>query len=222
MKGALRVVGTPIGNLGDLTFRAAEVLRSSDRIVCEDPRQTLKLLSHFGIQKPLFTISGPKEKRDAQRVLDFLARGENLALVTDAGTPGVSDPGAWLVDAARARGFEVVPIPGVSAVSTAVSVAGALEDGYVYLGFLHRKKGKLKKELKQAAEGSRAILFFESPHRIIKTLEAAREVLDESTICWIGREMTKKFEEYYEGTLAEVIEKLKSGKVLGEFTVILK
>ncbi len=216
------MVGTPIGNLGDLTLRALEVLKSSNRIVCEDPRQTLKLLTHYGIQKPLFTISGPKEKRDSEKVLDFLSRGENLALVTDAGTPGVSDPGAWLVDLARRSGFSVVPIPGVSAVSCAVSVAGYLEGGFIYLGFLHRKKGKLKKEILKAAEGARAIVFFESPYRVIKTLEAIREVLGDGARCWVGREMTKKFEEYFEGTLAEVLEKLKNQKILGEFTVILK
>ena len=216
------MVATPIGNLGDLTFRALEVLKSSDRILCEDPRQTLKLLSHYGIQKPLFTVSGPRERRDSDKVLQYLAQGQNLALVTDAGTPGVSDPGAWLADAARRGGFDVVPIPGVSAVACAVSVAGYLENGFVYLGFLHRKKGKLKKELVGASSGSRAVLFFESPHRIIKTLEAAQEALGNAVVCWIGREMTKKFEEYYEGPLADVIEKLKRGKVMGEFTVILK
>lgn len=221
-RGTLYIVATPIGHLDDLTFRGLEVLKQCDRIVCEDPRQTLKLLNRYEVHKPLFTISGPRERNGAEKILGFLAEGQILALVSDAGTPGVSDPGARIAELAREKGFAVLPVPGASALTAALSVAGPLEDGVAFLGFLHKKKGKLKKQLTSAMDTGMAVVFYESPYRIAKTLDAAAEVLGAQTRCFIGREMTKKFEEYMEGTLADMIEKFKNTEALGEFVVILK
>lgn len=219
--GNFYVVGTPIGNLSDLTLRGLETLKTVDCIVCEDTRHTLKLLNHYGIRKPLISIFGPKEKREVPRILEMLS-AHSVALVTDAGSPGISDPGSILIQAVRQQGYSVRLVPGVSAVSSAVSVSGLCSGGFVFLGFLHRRKGRLKAELRHAREQELPIVFFESPYRIVQTLGLALEALGENVVVWIGREMTKKFEEHLAGGIKEIIEKLKSREVLGEFTVILK
>lgn len=221
-KGVLYVVGTPIGNLSDITLRALETLKLVDWIACEDTRQSLKLLNHYNIQKPLFSIFGPKEQREVPKILHLLEQGRSGAILTDAGTPGISDPGSQIVHAVRQRGFRIEPIPGVSAVACALSVSGHSEKGFVFLGFLHRSKGKIRKELREAAQQKRPLVFYESPFRIVKTLSLAAEILGPQTLCFLAREMTKKFEEYLSGTLAELIEKIKDRKILGEITVILK
>lgn len=220
--GTLFSVATPIGNLNDLTFRALEVLKKADRIACEDTRRTLQLLRHFGIEKPLVTIFGPKEKRETPAILRLLEEGKSVALVTDAGTPGLSDPGNFLVRSARERGFRIEPVPGASAVAAIVSASGVCEDGFIFLGFLPRKKSKIKRQLAQALSAERAVIFYESPFRVVETLEIAREIFGPECFCLIGREMTKKFEEFIAGPLGDAPEKLKQKEILGEFTVLIK
>jgi 16S rRNA (cytidine1402-2'-O)-methyltransferase len=220
-RGTLYVVGTPIGNLSDLTFRALEVLKHADLIACEDTRQTLKLLNRFGISKPLHSLFGPKEKRDASRIAEQISNGKIVALVTDAGTPGVSDPGHFLVRHVREKGLRVEAVPGVSAVTYAVSVSGLCEDGFIFLGFLHRRTGRMRKELQRASELGLPLVFFESPYRIVETLKTAVEALGGDRTCWVGRELTKKFEEHFSGPLLEVAATLAERKVLGEVTAVI-
>lgn len=220
-KGILYIVGVPIGNLQDITFRALEILKKTDWIACEDTRRTLKLLNHYGIQKSLLTIFGPKERNAASKILNLLSEGKSVALLTDSGTPGISDPGSFVVGSAREKGFSVQPVPGVSALTCALSVFGIPEDGFVFLGFLKRDKGKIKKELSEAAQLKRSVVFFESPYRIAKTLGIACELFGKETFCLVAREMTKKFEEYLSGRLGEIAEKIQNKENLGEFTVIL-
>ncbi len=205
-----------------MTFRAVDTLKAVDWILCEDTRRTLQLLNHFGIKKPLLTIFGPKEKRETARVLRLLDEGKSAALVSDAGTPGLSDPGNFLVKEARSAGFNVVPIPGPSAGAALASVSGVCEDGFIFLGFLPRKKSKIIRELTEAAAPGKPVIFFESPFRVLETLQIAQGVFGAEAYCLVGREMTKKFEEFISGKLSEVPLMLEAGKILGEFTVLIK
>jgi 16S rRNA (cytidine1402-2'-O)-methyltransferase len=219
--GTLYMVATPLGNLSDITLRALETLKGVDRIACEDTRRTLKLLTHFGIHKPLLSIVAPREERESGKVAWALSKGESVALVTDAGTPGLSDPGHAVVRAVRAAGFPIVPIPGPSASACALSVCGFGENGFVFMGFLHRSPGKIRKELRLAAASGRPILFYESPFRVMKTLALAEEVFGPEARCFIGREMTKKFEEYLEDSLGGMRRRLEGRELLGEFTILI-
>ncbi|OGR82537.1 MAG: 16S rRNA (cytidine(1402)-2'-O)-methyltransferase [Elusimicrobia bacterium RIFCSPHIGHO2_01_FULL_64_10] len=220
-RGTLYAVATPIGHMGDITLRALEVLKGADLIACEDTRRTLRLLNHYGISKPLLPVYAPKEKRQSAKILEALSLGKSVAMVTDAGTPGVSDPGSWLAREAAAGGYRVVPIPGPSAVSCAASVCGLASDGFIFLGFLPRKKSKIKRELEAAGRLKKAVIFFESPYRIAATLALAAETLGGDAPCWLGREMTKQFEETFRGTLAGVSEALSKKQVQGEVTVVI-
>lgn len=220
--GRLYVVATPIGNLSDMTFRALEALKACDLIACEDTRQTLKLLNHYGIQKPLFTIFGPREKREAGRVLKSLEQGKSVALVTDAGTPALSDPGNEIVRQVRRSGFPVEPVPGPSAPAALASVSGAADQGFIFLGFLPRKKSKIKRELERFAGLELPVIFFESPFRVVQTLQAAGNVFGNGAFCLVGREMTKKFEETISGSIADVLGKISGRENLGEFTILIK
>ena len=220
--GILYIVATPIGNLSDLSFRALETLKSCDGVACEDTRRTLKLFSHYGFSKPLVNLYGFKEKAQSAKILRLLEQGKTVALVTDAGTPGLSDPGNFLVGEARRAGIPVLPIPGASAPAALASVSGLAQSGFIFLGFLPRKKSKIKKELESSARFRLPIIFFESPYRVVETLEIAKEVLGGDVSCVVGREMTKKFEEYISGTVAEVLGKLSSREILGEFTILIQ
>jgi len=222
LSGTLYVVGTPIGNLGDITLRALETLKAVDGIACEDTRQTLKLLVRYGFHKPLYTIFGPKEKRETPRILRLLEGGKSVALVTDAGTPGISDPGNFLVSQARAQGVRIEPIPGASAAAALVSISGVSQDGFIFLGFLPRKLGKIKRELKSASQLERAVVFYESPYRTHATLAAAQEVFGADAFCLVGRELTKKFEETLAGPLSQVIRELEGREILGEVSILIK
>lgn len=220
--GVLYVVATPIGNLSDLSFRALETLKSCDYAACEDTRRTLKLFSHYGVSKPLLTLYGPKEKAQSEKILRLLQEGKSVVLVTDAGTPGLSDPGNFLAGEARKAGIAVLPIPGASAPAALASVSGLAADGFIFLGFLHRKKSKIRKELESSARPGLPLIFFESPYRVVQTLGIAQEVFGGDALCVAGREMTKKFEEYLSGSIAEVLGKLSSREILGEFTILIK
>lgn len=218
--GVLFVVGTPIGNLGDITLRALETLRSVDFVLAEDTRVTKKLLMKYEI---VVSVYSAHEHTEAKKLESFIARieaGENAAVVTDAGTPGLSDPGNVLVSLAIARGIPVVPIPGVSAVVALVSVAGIDMRGFTFLGFPPHKKGR-ETYFKQVAASERPVIYYESPHRLRKNLELLQSLAPEKCII-IGRELTKMYEEIVRGSVAEVVSYFAEhpDKVKGEFSVI--
>ena len=219
--GTLSVVATPIGNLGDITLRAIETLKNADAIACEDTRVTAKLLQRYEISKPLVIYSAQAARAGGARVLALLAEGKRVALVTDAGTPGISDPGTELVARARACGARIEAIPGPSALGAALSIAGVSTHEFVFLGFLPHKKGR-QTLFKEIAMEKRTVVFYESPHRILKALASLTALLPSSRKVVIARELTKLHEEVVSGTAAEVaIALTESGGVRGEFVVIV-
>jgi len=202
MVPGLYVVATPIGNLGDVTHRALQVLSHADVIAAEDTRVTRGLLTHFGIAGKPVAVHAHNERGSAERVVGWIREGKSVAFVSDAGTPGVSDPGALLVAAVRAAGLAVIPIPGPSALTTALSAAGIEADGVVFAGFLPAKGGERRERLAQLAAGPWAIALFEAPHRVAQTLGDLHETLGERDVV-IARELTKKFETIARVPLAE-------------------
>ena len=220
MVGTLYVVGTPIGNLEDITTRALRVLRDVELIACEDTRRTRALLSHFDIHTPTISYYEHNKLTRGPQIVRRLLDGTPVALVTDAGTPGISDPGFLLVREARAAGIAVVPVPGPAAVVTALSAAGVPADRFLFEGFLPMKPGKRLNRLRALRELETTIVLYESPHRIVATLEAVREVYGEREIV-VARELTKQFEEVVAAPVAAHLERLQSGTVRGEFTVII-
>jgi 16S rRNA (cytidine1402-2'-O)-methyltransferase len=207
----LFLVSTPIGNLGDMTFRAVETLKACDLILCEDTRRTLTLLRHYGIEKPLLSFNEHNTRLRLPRIMAELSSEKDVALVTDNGTPGISDPGSRLVSEAVRNSIKVSPIPGPSAVTSAISCSGA--DGpFMFYGFFP-KKGRQREEIIKK-EGT--VVFYESPHRINKTLEYIDRIAPDRKLC-ICREMTKKFEEFLVGTAKELMGK----KLKGEIVVVL-
>ena len=220
--GKLSIVSTPIGNMGDITFRALWNLKECDVIYAEDTREILKLLNHYGLRKPVFRLDAAMEGKKSKEVIDRLEKGEHIAYVTDAGTPGISDPGARLVAAVRAQLPEakIDTIPGPSALTAALSIAGLEEGAFTFLGFLPHKKGR-QTALKKIAASEYPVVLYESPHRILKLLEelAASGI----TTVSIGRELTKMHEEMLAGTPDELAADLKKrGAVRGEFVVIIE
>jgi 16S rRNA (cytidine1402-2'-O)-methyltransferase len=215
--GKLFVVSTPIGNLSDITFRALETLKSVDIIACEDTRHTLQLLNHFEIKRPLISYHQHSKNDKVEQIIDSILEGKNVAVVTDAGTPGISDPGEVLVKAAIGSGIEVVPIPGVSAAVTALSISGIRSDEFVFVGFLPHKKGRQTK-LKEVALEKRTIILYESPFRIHKLLNELLEFCGDREVA-ICRELTKKFEEIYRGKISEIPSSVKEK---GEFVVVME
>lgn len=217
----LYVVATPIGNLQDITLRALETLKKADVIACEDTRHSLKLLNHFGIRKPLVSCHGYNEERSAQRIVGLLAEGKEVAYVSDAGTPSVSDPGSRLVRFVKEAGHGVVPIPGASAFASLVSVAGFPDKTVTFEGFLSPKPGRRKSRLRELLDREEAFLLYESPHRILKLLQDVAD-LEKDRLVLAGREMTKEFEEFLEGTAGEILEILKiRDSVKGEISVLV-
>jgi 16S rRNA (cytidine1402-2'-O)-methyltransferase len=217
----LYIIGTPIGNLGDLSFRAVEILKSASLVACEDTRQTLKLLSHFGIRAPLLSCRAQNEEAAAARIIAALDEGKAVAYASDAGTPALSDPGSILVSRAAEKGHEVIPIPGVSAFAALVSVAGARDKTVIFEGFLSPKPGRRKKRLKELLETGWAFVLYESPFRILKLLEDMADLDSERYIC-VGREMTKIHEEYKRGSVTEILDFFaKKERQMGEFTLFV-
>jgi 16S rRNA (cytidine1402-2'-O)-methyltransferase len=216
----LSLVATPIGNLKDVTQRALDTLAAADVIACEDTRVTLKLLNAYGIRKPLISVHEHATERKIAEVIAMLKDGKNIAYASDAGTPGVNDPGGKLVEAALKEGIPVEPIPGASALTAAISVCGFPMHDFTYVGFIPHKKGK-QTELKAIADRSGATVFFESSHRILKTLEAFKEIVDAKRLLFVGRELTKMHETLYRGTIDEVLERLHTTSLKGEFVVIV-
>lgn len=217
----LYIVGTPIGNLGDITYRALETFKSVDVIACEDTRRTLQLLNHFEIKKPLVSCRAQNEQSAAQKIVHLLDEGQNVAYASDAGTPGISDPGAVLVDVARAAGHEIVPIPGACAFVSLASVAGSGGKTLLFEGFLSPKPGRRRSRLRELMVTGFAFVLYESPFRIVKLLADIADIQCDRRIV-VGRELTKLHEEIVEGTAAEVLEDFAGrSKILGEFAVFV-
>lgn len=217
----LYVVATPIGNLGDITFRALETLKSVDVIACEDTRHTLQLLTHFGIRKPLLSCRAHNEDDAARKVLAVLAKGQNVAYASDAGTPALSDPGAVLVRAIRDAGHDVVPIPGASAFATLLSVAGGIDKTVIFEGFLSPRPGRRRSRVRELMESGYATVLYESPFRVVKLLADIAEIDGERQVV-VGRELTKLHEELATGTATAVHEDFASReRILGEFSVYI-
>ena len=196
-EGTLYVVATPIGNLGDITLRAIETLKTVDAIAAEDTRHTSGLLSHFGISKKLIAVHEHNEQQSAEKLVLALKNGENIALVTDAGTPAVSDPGAIVVKVVRENGIKVVPIPGVSAVVTALSASGITQNGFHFHGFLPASGAARRKQLEVLKAQTVTLVLYEAPHRIIESVEDIAKVLGEERKITFCRELTKTFETIY-------------------------
>lgn len=218
----LFVVPTPIGNLEDITLRAIRILQEVDTVVCEDTRQTIKLLSHLKISKPLISFYTQNQLRRIPQIISMLENGKSVALVSDCGTPAISDPGYYLIKEAIGKNINVVPLPGACALITALVGSGLTTDSFTFLGFLKKKTGKMKKELEQAKSIQKTIIFYESPHRVLKTLETCKEVFGENIKVTLARELTKKFEEFIRGTIKDVIENMSNREILGEFIVLIE
>ncbi|HEY7204554.1 MAG TPA: 16S rRNA (cytidine(1402)-2'-O)-methyltransferase [Methylomirabilota bacterium] len=220
MPGTLYVVATPLGNLEDVTLRALRVLKEVAVIACEDTRRTRILLSHFGIHVPVTSYFEHNKLRKGARLLETLEHGQSVALVTDAGTPGISDPGFLLVKQAREAGVPVVPVPGPSAVVTALSAAGVPADRFVFDGFLPVKPGRRVHRLEALRALEMTVVCYESPHRVLGALEAIAQVFGDREIV-VAREMTKQFEEIVRGSAAALKARFEAGPVRGEFTLII-
>jgi len=216
--GILYVVALPIGNLKDITLRALEVLKSVKYVVCEDTRTFKKLVNHYQLgEKKLISLYKNVEKERSEKIINILESGENVALVSEAGTPGISDPGAYLINLSYEKGIKIVPIPGVSALTCALSVSGAnLNRGFIFLGFLPRKKAEQKKVFENLPKDL-PIIIFEAPHRFAKTLKNLLEILGNRR-CFLARELTKMHEELLWSDLKELSERKE---FLGEITLII-
>ena len=216
----LYIVPTPIGNLEDITLRAINVLKSVDFILAEDTRTSSHLMRHLGIEKPMHSHHKFNEHATVGRVVESIAAGKDVALVSDAGTPGISDPGFLLVRRCVEEGIEVVTLPGPTALIPALVQSGFPCDRFCFEGFLPQKKGRMKR-LAELAEESRTIVFYESPFRVVKCLEQLSEVFGAERRVAVSRELTKKFEQTVRGTLAEVIAHFKNNQPKGEFVIVL-
>jgi len=223
--GKLFIVATPIGNLEDMTKRAIRVLSEADLVLAEDTRQTRKLFDKYKIKTPLKRFDAKAEAKGSEKVIKLLEEGKNIALVSDAGTPGVSDPGAILVSTVRKQlpEAQIIPIPGPSSLTAALSVSGLKPSEFLFLGFLPHKKGR-ETIFREINETKRAVVFFESPHRLLKTLVSLQDFLPKDRKIIIFREITKIYEEMVEGTARIVFEYFKNSpeKIKGEFVVMVK
>lgn len=221
--GTLFIVATPIGNLEDLSPRAQRVLGEVDRIAAEDTRHSRRLLDHFAITTPMLALHEHNEPVASAGLIARLGQGENIALISDAGTPLISDPGYVLVREARAAGIQVVPVPGPSALITALSASGLPTDRFIYEGFLPSKQAARRKQLELLAGESRTLVFYEAPHRIEDTLADLREIFGDSREAVLARELTKRFETFLAGDLASLAAQLQldEDQRRGEFVLIV-
>ena len=217
----LFIVATPIGNLGDITYRAIETLKSVDYVAAEDTRHTLQLLNHFEIKKPMISCRAQNEAEVSKKIIALMEEGKSIAFASDAGTPGISDPGAVLVSEVRKAGFNVVPIPGASAFATLVSVAGTGGKTIIFEGFLSPKPGRRKNRVKELLLTGAAFVLYESPFRIVKLLNDIADI-DSNRRVVVGRELTKLHEEIVDGTAKDVYDDFASRtKILGEFAIFV-
>jgi 16S rRNA (cytidine1402-2'-O)-methyltransferase len=221
MSGILYIVATPVGNLGDITRRAVDILASVDLIACEDTRTSSVLLRHLGINKPVLSFHQHNEHRKVEELVRRLQDGNSIALISDAGTPGISDPGFLAAREAHKSGIKVIALPGPSAALTALVASGLPCDRFVFEGFLPPKKGR-RTRLQQIAAEERTTIIFESPHRISRLISELREYCDDGRIVAIARELTKKFEEVIRAGIGEVHDELdRRGPLKGEIVVVL-
>jgi 16S rRNA (cytidine1402-2'-O)-methyltransferase len=220
MKGTLYIVSTPIGNLEDITLRAVRILKEVDLIAAEDTRHTGLLLRHFGIQKPLTSYFEGNELKKKEWILSRLNQGDRIALVSDAGTPGISDPGFRLIQLAIENQIPVIPIPGTSAVITALSVSGLPTDAFLFKGFLPHKSKKRRDLLKELEDVRETLIFYESPHRISETLRDILEILGDREMV-LTRELTKVYEEILRGKVSEIQNQITGRKLKGEITLVI-
>lgn len=220
-EGTLYVVATPIGNLSDISERALETLRSCDLVACEDTRITGAMLRKFGIEKEMFVNEDSRERGVAPLLLERLKAGKNVALVSDAGTPCISDPGFRIARACRACGVKVVPIPGACAFASALSASGLPSDSFLFVGFLPAKTAARKNFFEKYADFGHTLIFYESPYRIEKFVDDALEVFGGDRIVCVAKEISKMFERFFVGRLADVAAELKKSSTKGEFVVIV-
>jgi 16S rRNA (cytidine1402-2'-O)-methyltransferase len=220
MPGTLYLVATPIGNLEDITLRALRTLKECDVVAAEDTRRTGQLLKHFAISKPLLSYFQFNEARRSEEILERLQRGEKIALVTDAGSPGISDPGERVVRAARMAGFRVEAVPGPCALVAALTASGLPADEFHFIGFLPHKSGQRHKQLEALESFAGTLVLYESPYRIEKLLAELVEVFPERQVV-LARELTKKFEEFLRGRPAELLAVVKKRSLKGEFVVLV-
>lgn len=218
--GTLYLVGTPIGNLDDMTYRAVETLKTADWIAAEDTRQTRKLLTHFGIQTRLVSYHEHNKQASGPELIRFLKEGQSVALVSDAGLPAISDPGHDLVCMAAEGNIPVVPIPGANAALSALIVSGLATDRFLFAGFLPRDRKGMGETLRELAHVQATLLFYESPHRVAKTLQAIRDELGNRDVALV-REITKRYEEVARGTLDEALQHLEEHPAQGEYVIVL-
>jgi 16S rRNA (cytidine1402-2'-O)-methyltransferase len=218
--GTLYLAATPIGNLEDITLRTLRVLRECDVVAAEDTRRTGQLLKHFGISKPLLSYFQFNEARRSEEILERLKRGEKIALVTDAGSPGISDPGERVVKAALAAGLRVESVPGPCALVAALTASGLSTEEFHFIGFLPHKSGQRRKELERLRSTAGTLVLYESPYRIGKLLGELNEVMPQRTVV-LARELTKKFEEYLRGTPADLLRTANQRSLKGEFVVMV-
>lgn len=219
MPGKLYIVSTPIGNLKDITLRAIETLKQADLIAAEDTRHTKILTSHHGINTPITSYFEYNKVRKADHLIRLLKEGKSVALVSDAGTPGISDPGFVIIKKALEENIDICPIPGPTGFLTALSVSGLPTNKFVFEGFLSNKSSQRRKRLKELSREERTVIIYESPHRLLKTLQDMLDVLgDIRIVC--ARELTKKFEEVRREKVSESIEHFSNTKILGEFILL--
>jgi 16S rRNA (cytidine1402-2'-O)-methyltransferase len=221
MNGTLYIVSTPIGNLEDITLRALRILKEVDLIAAEDTRHTLKLLSHYGISKPLISYWGEKEKVKADEVLKRLVSGRSVALVSDAGTPGISDPGSVVIRKALEEGIAVVPVPGPVAIIAALTLSGFSAEEFVFSGFLPARQAQRRKALTDLAFEKRTIVLYESPHRLLESTADMAEIFGARRAA-VVKEITKIHEEVMRGAMTELYALLRETKVAGEYVVVIE
>jgi len=220
----LYVIATPIGNIGDISIRALHVLSLADAVACEDTRNTGTLIAQYGLSKTLIAAHQHNEREVAERLIARLRQGERIALVSDAGTPGVSDPGARIVDAVLSAGLRVVPLPGASAVVTALSAGGLVNDHFHFVGFLPAKASQRNSALQDLKDENATMVFYEAPHRIVETVEAMANILGPVRQIVIARELTKLFEEIHRCPMSEAVNWLNADKkhIKGEFVLLVE
>lgn len=219
-KGALYLVSTPIGHLGDISYRAIHILKNVDLIAAEDTRTSSVLLNYYDIQTPLRSYHSYNLTRETPRLIDLLRAGKAIALISDAGTPGISDPGYHLVQTCQEQNLRIIPIPGASAILAALVASGLPSHRFVYEGFLPLKKGR-KTRLAELKEEERTIIIYESPHRLVKTVAELLTAWDDRR-CVMARELTKKFEEFFRGKISELLEHVQMEKIKGEIVLLIE
>lgn len=223
-QGTLYVVATPIGNLADMTLRAIETLKQVDAIAAEDTRHSAGLLNHFGISKKMIAVHEHNEQQSAQILLQRIQSGESVALITDAGTPGISDPGAVVVNVLREHGVKVVPVPGASAVIAALSASGITQNGFIFVGFLPASGSQRRKQLESLKNQTSTLVFYEAPHRIVECIEDLAAVLGDERRITIARELTKTFETFHRCDLRDAKQWLEAdtNQQRGEFVLLVE